>query len=494
MPLDLSEKLQWITDSTSLLLPELVLCLGILTVLAFGLFKKIKLIVLQTLTYLTLGICLLLIISDWPTIPVKLFNGMMRVDDFSSYFKILFAAGGILAVWMTRSESLTKYRSEYFSLILSIVLGANLLVMSMNFIMVVLSLELISISSYALAGFRFTKKAAEGSLKYFLFGSAATAVMIYGMSLLFGLTSTLDFSSAEFVKKLMGEKSSLLLIGGIMTLTGFFFKVAAAPMHLWAPDVYEASPTPVVAFFSVVPKLAGFGVLIKFTIAIYVFGQSSFDWQVILASVALLSIAIGNFSALLQHNPNRMMAYSSVAQTGFMLIGVAALSVNGVHFLLFYATVFLLANFLTFLYLQQFEVEHNVASVQGFAGLGPKAVLPSIFLLTGLISLTGLPPTAGFTSKLLVFTSLWEAYDQSGKVILLVLFVFGLINTVVALFFYLKVPYYSFFKTSETTGPALKKNPLMENLLGLILVMALLLLFFQPGLLMGWINRINFVL
>ena len=188
------------------------------------------------------------------------------------------------------------------------------------------------------------------------------------------------------------------------------------------------------------------------------------------------------------------MAYSSVAQTGFLLIGIAAMSINGVHFLMFYASVFLIANFLSFLYLQQFELDYKISSVQDFGGLGPKSVLPSVLLLAGFISLTGLPPMAGFTSKLLVFTSLWEAYSQSDKTILLVLFVFGLINTVIALFFYLKIPYYLFFKTTEVHHPIPKKRPTLENLLGVLLVVGLLLLFFQPGLLMGWINRISFVL
>jgi len=170
------------------------------------------------------------------------------------------------------------------------------------------------------------------------------------------------------------------------------------------------------------------------------------------------------------------------------------MSINGVHFLMFYATIFLIANFLTFLYLQQFELDHNTSTVQSFGGHGLTKALPSIFLLAGLISLTGLPPVAGFTSKLLIFTSLWEAYDQTGKTVLLILFLFGLVNTVIALFFYLKIPFYLFFRTTTDSGTLSKKNRSFENLLGLLLVVGLLLLFFQPGLLMGWINRISFVL
>lgn len=201
---------------------------------------------------------------------------------------------------MSLSAKIILHPAEYFSLLLATTLGANLLVMSTDFIMVILSLELISISSYLLTGFHFTKEGSEGSLKYFLFGSAATAVMIYGISLLFGFTETFQFASSQFVSKLTAVDSPLLLISGFFVLGGFLFKSSAAPFHLWAPDVYESAPLPVVAFFSVVPKLAGIAALMKFTLAMHLFGQASFDWQSILATVAIISIVIGNASALWQ--------------------------------------------------------------------------------------------------------------------------------------------------------------------------------------------------
>jgi NADH-quinone oxidoreductase subunit N len=431
-------------------------------------------------------------ILHWPERPIELFNGMMRVDDFSSYFKLLFLLGGILTALMTFHES-EKFRSEYFVLLTTLVAGCHMLVMSMNFVNLLISLELISISSYLLVGFGFTKQGSEGSLKYFLFGSTATAVMIYGMSLLYGLSGTLDFSSNAFVEKLIETPSPLFFIGGCMVLAGFMFKISAAPFHLWAPDVYQSAPISVVAFLSVVPKLAGVGALVKFILAINLFGQSIFDWQVVIAIVAILSITVGNFSALWQNDTRRLMAYSSIAQSGFLLIAVTAFTNEGLHFLLFYASVFLVMNFLVFIVLQQFETGFGTNSIPSLAGLGKKALVPSIVLLIGLISLTGLPPTGGFTAKLFIFTSLWDSYAQSGKTIVLLLFLIGLANTVVALFFYLKIPYYLFIKSENSDSAALKTPPL-QLVLQFLLAALILALFFMPGLLMGWINRINFVL
>ena len=491
--MSLSDQLNALSHSLTFIVPELILITGICVLLILGLaIPKNQFVPLQLLSVL---ICVLssgMVYLTWPKNPTPLFLGILRCDDYSSYFRLLADAGGLITVMMTSRSRLQK-PAEYFLLVMAVVAGAHFLVMSMNLIMVVLSMELLSLSSYALAGWSFTKTGAEGSLKYFLFGSVATAFMLYGMSLLYGLAGTLDFSSEKFVTHLMEVHSPLLFVAGLMTLAGFLFKMAAAPMHLWAPDVYQSAPTPVVAFLSVVPKIAGFGALIKFVLAINLFGQSSFDWQLVLAAIAALSITVGNFSALWQTNPKRMLAYSSIAQSGFLLVGMVPMSLNGVHAALFYGTILLIMNFLTFLTVQQFERD-GVSTIPSFAGLGKGGAFRSIALSTGLVSLVGLPVTAGFSAKLFIFSGLWEAYSQSHKIILIVLLVFGLINTVISLFYYLRIPYYLFIKDTADHTVVLVKLPFVENLLSFILVILLLLLFFRPDLLMGWIIRVNFVL
>jgi NADH-quinone oxidoreductase subunit N len=490
--MNLNDQLHGLSDHLTWVVPELLLATGLCLVLILGLFQKRKFDLLQLFSFLFCALSFFITLLLWPGKPTTLFLGMLRSDDYSSYFRLLADAGGAIVVLMTQRNQVQK-PVEYFLLILAVVLGAHLLVMSMNFIMVVLAMELISLSSYALAGWSFSKSGVEGSLKYFLFGSVATAVMIYGMSLIFGLSGTLDFSSEQFVSSLIHEKSPLLLVGGLMTMAGFLFKIAAAPMHLWTPDVYQSAPTPVVAFFSVVPKMAGFGALVKFILAINLYRQTPFDWQLILAMIAGLSITVGNFSALWQTSPKRMLAYSSIAQAGFLLIGVVSMSQSGVHAMLFYGAVLLIMNFLTFLSLQQFERE-GATDIASFAGLGKSGSFKSIALTTGLISLVGFPLTAGFSAKLFIFSSLWETYSQTDTRALVVLLVFGLINTVVSLFYYIKIPYYMFIKDGRETAVFSGKMPVLENLLSCLLVIGLFLLFFRPDLLMGWIIRINFVL
>lgn len=491
--MSLSDQLHGLSNSLSFLVPELIFLAGISVLLVLGLaIPKHQFLPFQLLSS---SICVLssgFIWLTWPNTPTLLFHGILRCDDYSGYFKLLADAGGLITVIMTSRSRLQK-PAEYFLLVMAAVIGAHLLVMSMNLIMVVLSMELLSLSSYALAGWSFTKTGAEGSLKYFLFGSVATAFMLYGMSLLYGLAGTLDFSSELFVTHLMEVNSPLLFVGGLMTLAGFLFKMAAAPMHLWAPDVYQSAPTPVVAFLSVVPKIAGLGALIKFVLAINLFGQSRYDWQLVLAAIAALSITVGNFSALWQTNPKRLLAYSSIAQSGFLLVGMVPMSLNGVHTALFYATILLIMNFLTFFTVQQFERD-GVSTIPSFAGLGKGGSFRSIALSTGLISLVGLPVTAGFSAKLFIFSGLWEAYSQSHKMVLIVLLAFGLINTVISLFYYLRIPYYLFIKDKSDHSAPSVKLPFVENLLSFILVIFLLLLFFRPDLLMGWIIRVNFVL
>jgi NADH-quinone oxidoreductase subunit N len=489
----LYEQLELTWMSFKFFIPEVLLTAGILLLVVSGLVKKDATRLFTFISFFTFLISLVAIVylSPSSSTPTNLFYGMLRHDSFSTYLKILMDVSGIFTVLMTWRNPKQQQLSEYYALVVTVVLGAHLLVMSNNFVTVFIALELISISSYVLTGFSFSRAGAEGSQKYFLFGSVASAVMLYGFTFLYGLTGTLDFSSPEFVDALIDKSSTLFLVAGSMALAGFLYKMAAAPLHPWAPDVYEAAPMPIVAFFSVVPKLAGLGVLAKFALALNLFGQSHHDWQFVICFVSILSLTVGNFSALWQNRPKRLMAYSAIAQSGFLLVGVGAFVPTGINFMLFYATIYLLTNYLVFIYLQYFEAM-GYESMESFAGIGKSFVWPCVCLLIGLIALTGLPPTAGFTAKFFIFSSVWESYQLSGKPILLWLLVFGLLNTVVSLFYYVKIPFYAFIKKGES--PKKGNNLTFENFFGAGLVLLILLLFFKPDLLMRWINKINFVL
>jgi NADH-quinone oxidoreductase subunit N len=480
-----------ITSSLAFVIPEIILVVSICITLVLGLFlKQNKSAVLVLVTGVAMLTAICFVVWNWPHQPEPIFAGTLRTDDFAAFFRVLFLSGGLLTLFISlQKESAT----EYVILIQAIVLGACLLAMSMHFATVLVSLELVSLSGYVLAGFAFNKSSSEGSMKYFLMGSVATACLVYGVSLIYGITGTLDFSSQQFVDTLIQSQSGLILIAAFLILAAVLFKITAVPFHLWAPDVYQSAPTPVVAFLSVVPKLAGLVLFIKIVLAFNLFGQATLDWRVVIASISILSILIGNLSALAQTNPKRMLAYSSIAQAGFLLAGVATLDLAGIHATMFYAVVFLLMNLLAFTALHFFEKWKALPTMAHFAGLGRVAFIPASALVIALVALTGLPPTAGFTAKLLVFSSLWSAWADSDLTVLLILFIVGLLNTVIALYFYLKIPYYLFLKETPP-GTASIKISFTGNLLVIILVIAIIWLFLNPGLLMGWINRITFVL
>lgn len=488
----LIEQLGNIRESLSHLVPELILCAAILVMITAGLFLKKKVYVFNILTAVAAIASLAFILGMYPRNNYALFNNMLHRDSFADFLMMVVDASVFLTCLMSVRMREQRNPSEYYALILSIALGGHLLLMSDHLIMVFLSLELISISSYVLAGYAFDKASSEGGLKYFLFGSVASAIMLYGFTLLYGFTGTLDFTAEEFFTNLVDEKSPLLLIAGLMGLAGFLFKMAAVPMQPWAPDVYEAAPIPVIAYLSVAPKLAAIGVLSKFLLAMHLFGQGEFDWQLIISVIAIITITVGNFSALWQKNAKRMMAYSSIAHSGFLLVGVAAFLPQGIQFMLFYGAVYTLMNFCVFAYLQYFE-HGGLKEMPAYAGVGKSEGYAAAGLTLGLVALTGLPPTAGFTAKLFVFSALWDAYEATHKSLLLWLLIFGLLNTVVSLFYYLRIPYFAFIKTQESVGMPEKKGQ-FENLLGLILVVLVLGIFFIPSLLMGLINSVNFVL
>lgn len=491
--LGLNEKIEWLQLSLTYFLPELILIGGFLTLLLVSLFQKND-TTSKTTDYIAFAFftsSFTLSILDWNSTEttIRLFGGMLTRSTYTASLKILFDLGGMLTVLLSWNTIQTK-KAEYYSLITCAIVGAHLLVMSTNLLMAFFSIELISLPSYVLAAFAFTKRSMEGALKYFLFGSVASAIMLYGMSMLYGVTQTLDYTSVEFAREIYRNQSYFLVVSVCFVLAGFLFKIVAAPLHPWAPDVYEASPTPIVAFFSVVPKLAGIGVLTQFLLALQINGNSSIKWYVIICMVTILSITIGNFAALLQKNPKRMMAYSSISQAGFLLIGIISLNDLGIQSMLFYATVFLLANYLIFYYLDFFE-KQSIREIEAFAAIGKSQPTASIYLLIGLLSLTGLPPTAGFMAKVFVFSSLWNSYNLSGSGLYLAVLIIGLLNTVVSMFFYLKIPFMAFLKTGSSACHM--KPSFSVNLLGFLLVIVLLGLFFLPAGLMGWLNRITFV-
>ena len=489
--MQVTDKLDWTISSIGFIAPELIITTGILVLIIVGLFPLDKVWAKVTSLVILTSSVISLLLNQGSETAVSLFGSMLAVDGFNFYLRCLIGVAGIAIIIVSDRGSIAKNPFEYFTLVLSIILGAQLLVMSQHFVMLILSLELMSIPAYVLAGFTFDKAGAEATMKYFIYGSVATAFLIFGTSWIYGLSDTLNFSSASFPEKLKFNDHELFLGAGLLVIGGLLFKMASTPFHFWAPDIYQSSSFPVLVLFSTIPKVAAGAVIIKIVNAFGLAGGSRYDWQSIAASIAILTLTVGNFSALIQKNVKRLMAYSSIGQAGFLLIGSATLSNSGSQFYLFYSTVLIISTALAFLALRYFESVCRTQSIKDFSGLGRQLPGMSSLLTIAMISLVGLPVTAGFTAKLFIFTGLLGSWSATGKTVLVWLFAFGLLNTVVSLYYYLKVPYYLFLKRGAQRQITAEK-PLLPILFGVFLAFTLLWLFFQPDSLMGWINRITF--
>lgn len=410
-----------------------------------------------------------------------LFHEMLFLDAKAIFFKCLVSMAAIILLahsWVLKKS----FPGEFFPILTGILIGLYLMTMSVNLIMIYLSIEIVSIGSYIFTAINRDKTGSEGGLKYIIFGAASSAIMLYGMSLLYGITGTLSIVSPDFSRNLAQVDNITFLVAATLTLSGFLFKLSATPFHIWTPDVYESAPTPIVAFFSIAPKAASFLIAMRFLEALPA------KFQLLMAVIALATITIGNFSALWQQNAKRMLAYSTIAHSGFMLIGLVTLSELGIKSIVFYLVTYLFANFAAFLLLDIADASTgNNGNLKIFRGLGLKNPFYGILLVIVMISLTGLPPTAGFFAKLNIFSALWESYQTSQNQILLWLFIFGLFNTVVSLFFYLKIPFVLFFKKGEVSENNPFKITFEQQFLAIILVLPILLLFFKADLLMNLI-------
>nr|WP_255481285.1 NADH-quinone oxidoreductase subunit N [Pontibacter sp. Tf4] len=423
------------------------------------------------------------------------FLNLLRSDGLARFSGILFSAAGIFTVLLSLQskvlEKLKESRGEYYALILMLVLGLNLMAKSINLLMVFLAIELVSIASYILTlTLKQEKRAVEAGLKYVLYGTLSAGVMLYGMSFFYGFTGSLNYTEGTFWQALLQADVLLVTIAAILVFAGFFFKISAAPFHFWVPDVYQGAPMPIVALFSTGPKMAGIIVILRFVAAFSdpVVAAYFDDVLLFLGIAALATLVVGNFTALWQKTPRRLMAYSSVSHAGFLLMALMAFGTNYTTGVLFYLSVLLFMNYGMFLFLQISEENFGVQKLEHFTGLGHKLPYLGVMALLYLLSLTGLPPLAGFTGKLLVFTNVWEAYSAFGKPMLLTLLVAGVLLTGVALFYYIRIPYYLFLKRNLTEEKLVIS--LSDKLLLAFFAVPLLVLFFKPDLLLHWIERL----
>jgi NADH-quinone oxidoreductase subunit N len=495
--------LQNVMDSFYAIQVEATLVVGLILLLIIDLIRNRK--HAQLLGYFTMAIALVAVyflFQQWNSSPegvTLIMNDFMLIDTLSLAFKALVLIGLIGTLLLTvngPSDFQSGVKSlEYHVLLVGACIGACVLAATSNLLMIYLALEMVSLCSYALANFNFDKKSAESSFKYMLFGAVASGVMLYGMSWIYGFTGSLSLTSPDFMMGLLSMESLPLLLGSFLVLVGFLFKLGLAPFHVWLPDIYQGSPIPVVSFFNFVPKVAALVLFIRFLAAFQevslVFVDVDFDWQLLLTVFAILSMFIGNLGALRQTNLKRLMAYSSIAQAGFMMVGVLAFSRFGIHAALFYLATYLPATLGIFALLYDFEKHQNLTTVNDLKGLAKRIPYTGSLLVLLFISLAGLPPTAGFMGKLFIFNAIWETYQSSGNQSLLLLFVIGLFNVVISLFYYLKIPYFMFFSDQESKNITVRNSRYLGTLSS-IFVLLILLYFFKADWLMNQINSVNF--
>jgi NADH-quinone oxidoreductase subunit N len=455
-----------------LLSPELSLTLVALVVLAVDLFTKRRIV---TVTVGLIGVlisaafAISLALSLDFSVPHHAFFNMLVVDQYAVYFEILFSI--IAAVMILASYSYVgKYvraDGEFYTLMLLSTVGAMFMASTGELISIYISLELTSIPLYVMAGLiRTSEKSAEAAIKYVLLGAMSSAILLYGFALLYGLTGTTDLMGiATLIKSgihsgnvIISLQGNLIeLIAGVLILAGFGFKISAVPFHMWAPDIYEGAPTPATAFFSVASKAAGFAALIRVFIDAGL-GQVNLAPLVITISiVALVTMTLGNFVAAVQTNVKRLMAYSSIAQVGYILVGfIASLASNqpdGNAAVLFFIFVYVITNLGAFSGIIALANATGGERIEDFRGLFSRAPLLSTGTALCLLSLAGIPPLAGFVSKVFIFLAAWgegQSLIAHGQGLLgnwlTVLVVVALINTIVSLVYYGRIVKAMFFE------------------------------------------------
>ncbi len=434
------------TINLNVIMPEIILSVLGMALLLVNVFIPSK-----SKTYLVWLSLIGIVLAGFTTVTgwgsnITSFNGSVVQDNFAMFFKIIFLVAAGLAVlisdqYVEREEC--NY-GELYPIILFTTVGMMLMASGTDLMTLFLGLELMSISLYVLAGFnRANVKSNEAGMKYFLLGAFSTGFLLYGMALVYGVTGTTRVAKiAEIVSGMPSAAgNTMLLIGMFLLLVGFLFKIAAAPFHMWTPDVYEGAPTPMTAFMSAGPKAAGFAALLR--LLLVAFPALKPEWSDLLWILAVLTMTIGNFTALRQDNIKRMLAYSSIAHAGYALVGLTAANSTGTSGILFYMLSYAFMNIGAFavIILVGKKGEPN-GTVMDFAGLGRKHPLLAVTMSLFLFSLAGMPPTAGFIGKFYLFSGA----IQEGYIWLAII---GVMNSAASVYYYLRVMVFMYFKPAE---------------------------------------------
>jgi len=427
--------------SLACFLPELLITFGVLAIVLIDLMVTDKSHLGQLALVVAAGV-LIGILAQAGTPSASLFNRMIVFDGFALFFRALIAIAAVIAIWMSIGSKEVKScdQGEYYAILLSSTLAMLLMASAENLLMAYLSLEFVSLTSYILTGFlRHNRRSQEAALKYLIYGGVSSGTMIYGMSWIFGIAGSMDFAAINRALSAGGQGSVLaVFIALVLILAGMGYKVGSVPFHMWAPDVYTGAPIPVTTFLAIGSKAAGFALLTRFfypAISHLAPGGAwialkGVDWPQLLLVMCMITMTLGNLAALQQTNMKRLLAYSSIAQAGYALMGLVVLSNDGIRAMLFYMLAYYLMDagaFLVVMIVANQTGREDIAAYRGLAWRG--GIVPAIALTIFLFSLTGIPLTIGFIGKFYLFAAVIRGQFY-------LLGIVGILNSVVALYYY----------------------------------------------------------
>ncbi len=473
-------------SSISYFVPELILTSVILIlIIADLILKKDNSHWTSIIALIGLAIAFIAVFAQYKMGSRSIFNNMLVVDPFSLFFKILFLASTVMVIFLSIGSIELSGRpvGEYFTLIVATTLGMFLMASATNLLTIFISIEMVSVTSFILATYLKTRRrSSEAGLKYAIYGAFSSGLMLYGISLIYGLTGTLNIYEISEVLNASNPDKLTLFISALLIFAGFGYKIAAVPFHFWAPDVYEGAPTPITAFLSIGPKAAGFALLIRFfNVALVSSGTNGdssawlsirgLDWPQLLAVISAATMTLGNLIAIVQNNIKRLLAYSSIAHAGYALMGVVLLSEQGVSATMYYLVVYYIMNIGAFLVVIVNQELIGSEDINDYKGLGWRAPIPAIAMGVFLFSLTGLPPTAGFIGKFYLFAALIK-----GGTNYYWLAVVGILNSVIALYYYARILKAMFLdKADDIASSGLTVSPFYITLLVVLVIPTILL-------------------
>jgi NADH-quinone oxidoreductase subunit N len=459
-------------ENWTVVVPEIFLACAAMALLLFGVFRKDN--AATTVAWLAVATLVVTAVLVIGAPQGTALGAQFRSTDFGVFMKVLILAGSALAIIMSRSymERENVWRFEYSVLILLATLGMMAMVSANDLIALYLGLELQSLALYVIAAFqRDTVRSTEAGLKYFVLGALSSGMLLYGASLVYGFAGTTSFPGLATVFN-SGEASVGAVVGLVFVIAGLAFKVSAVPFHMWTPDVYEGAPTPVTALFSVAPKLAAIALFVS--VMVGPFRDLLQQWQQVVVMVSIASMLLGAFAAIGQHNIKRLMAYSSIGHVGYILLGLAAGTEDGVRGILVYVAIYMVMNLGTFAVILSMR-RHNVMveEISDLAGLSRSQPLMALALAVFMFSMAGIPPLAGFFGKLYIFMPAIDA----GLVIPAII---GVVSSVVSAYYYLRIIKVAYFdQPSENFDRPLGRDMAMV-MGGAAILLSVFLVFISP--------------